>query len=117
MEFLDFHGLGVDVGKEETHPQSFLFHLIKRCGPRQQQHFLGLLGLGNKDLLTVDEIAVTAPGGKGADLGRIRAGVRLGHGKRHMNVAPENGREVFVFGCLGAVFDERLKTEDTQMNG
>ena len=117
MEFLDFHGLGVDVGKEETHPQRFLLHLIERGGPRQQQHFLGLLGLGNKDLLTIDEIPVAAPGGKGADLGRIRSRIRLGHGKRHMDIPPENGGEVFVLGRLGAVFDERLQPEDAQMNG
>ena len=117
VQLVDLDRLGVDIGKKQAHAQGFFGGLFVGRGARQQQHLFGFARLGDKDLLTVDHVVVAVAFGKGRDLGRVGARVRFGDGERHVQLAAQDGRQVFLLGLLGAVFDERFQTENTQVNG
>ena len=117
VQFLDLDRLRVDVGEEEAHAQRFLLDLVERRGAREQQHLLGFLRLGDEDLLAVHEIAVAVSGGEGGNLGRVGAGVGFGHRERHVHLAAQNRRQIFVLGLPRAVFDERFQAENAEMDG
>jgi hypothetical protein len=69
------------VDQEHRKPFGLFRDFGERRGARQEEHQVGMLDTRNPHLLTIDDVAVAAPVGEGADFGGVGTGGGFGHGE------------------------------------
>ena len=103
--------VGVAVDEEQRHPLRRLGALLERCRAGQQQDAVGLQRLRRPHLAPVDDVVVAVAHGPGRDVGRVGAGIGLGHAERDVQLAGGDVGQVLLLHLLGAVDDDRVHAE------
>src|SRR5262245_2898493 len=114
----EFNGNGTTVhgSEKQRHACGLFGDLCQRCGPRQDEDTVGLLGIAAPDLATIDHPLVTVPHRSGLQLGSITADVRLGDRESQFHLASGDFGEIAPFHLLTTMLNNRHGRKHGKVN-
>ena len=106
------------IHEKDTHAERSFGALVIRSGPGQEEEHIGVLHPGGENFTAVDDVVVTVSFGRGANMRRIGAGVRLGDAKSLESKLPaRNPGQVALFLFSAAVPEQGAHDVHLGMTG
>ncbi len=111
LDFMHRDAAAIEIGIEQAEAVGRAFHLLQRCGARQQQDLFGHLRRRNPDLLAVDDVFVAGAHRARFQLRGVQPGIWFGNGKAGSILARDNRRQHAPALLVGAEHHHRVEPE------